>query len=400
MTGYPEVSLSDLIESATSGFASGAKDPAGVVQIRMNNLETDGSWNWAGIRRIPSAVVKSPYYVRKGDILFNSTNSPKLVGKSAYFQGFPEPIVFSNHFVRLRTNPQRLDGRYLARWLNLLWKQRIFEAGCIQWVNQATYRKEDLLALQVPLPPLPEQKRIAGILDATDALRARRREALAQLDTLLQSTFLDMFGDPVTNPKGWDETLRLGDLSDIVSGITKGRKANAAALREVPYLAVSNVQDRSLSLDVVKTISATEGEIARYSLRPGDLLLTEGGDPDKLGRGTLWNGEIAECIHQNHVFRVRVHDPMLHPTFLNWIVGSRRGKSYFLRSAKQTTGIASINMRQLKAFPLLVPPLDLQQRFATIVESLERQKALMRAHLVELDSLFASLQSRAFSGTL
>ena len=95
-----------------------------------------------------------------------------------------------------------------------------------------------------------------------------------------------------------------------------------------------------------------------------------------------------------------MQNSMVDPMFLNWIVGSRRGKSYFLRSAKQTTGIASINMKQLRAFPLLVPPLDLQRRFSTIVEAVEWQKARMRAHLAELDALFASLQSRAFSGTL
>jgi len=156
-----------------------------------------------------------------------------------------------------------------------------------------------------------------------------------------------------------------------------------------------------LSLKSVKTIEATLDEIAKYSLRFNDILLTEGGDPDKLGRGSLWHEELRECIHQNHIFRVRVSNPeKLHPVFLNWLIGSIRGKTYFLRSAKQTTGIASINMTQLRAFPVLIPPFDLQRRFASIVEAAERQKAKMRAHLDELDTLFASLQSRAFKGEL
>ena len=93
--------------------------------------------------------------------------------------------------------------------------------------------------------------------------------------------------------------VALAELADIGSGITKGRKLNGQATREVRYLAVANVQDRRLDLSYVKTIEATENEISRYRLQKGDLLLTEGGDPDKLGRGTLWASEIVEAIHQN-----------------------------------------------------------------------------------------------------
>ena len=257
-----------------------------------------------------------------------------------------------------------------------------------------------LARIPILLPPLAEQQRIAAILDQAEALRAKRRRALAQLDTLTQSLFLDLFGDPVENLKQWDSTLTLGQVADIVSGVTKGRKVNGQKTREVPYLAVVNVQDRALNLALVKTIEATEDEIARYSLKADDLLLTEGGDPDKLGRGTLWQGELSECIHQNHVFRVRLTSDLVHPLFLNWLVGSQRGKSYFLRSAKQTTGIASINMTQLRGFPLLLPPLPLQCEFAAQVPAVERLKVSQRASLAKLDALFASLQHRAFRGEL
>ena len=131
-----------------------------------------------------------------------------------------------------------------------------------------------------------------------------------------------------------------------------------------------------------------------------DLLLTEGGDPDKLGRGSLWHSELPLCIHQNHVFRVRLTEPRIDPVYLSWLISSQRGKTYFLRSAKQTTGIASINMTQLRAFPMLIPPIELQRRFAAIVESVEQQKSRQREHLAELDTLFASLQHRAFNGEL
>jgi len=130
------------------------------------------------------------------------------------------------------------------------------------------------------------------------------------------------------------------------------------------------------------------------------LLLTEGGDADKLGRGTLWCDELPVCIHQNHIFRVRLETRDVSPLFLNWLVGGTRGKSYFLRQAKQTTGIATINMTQLKSFPMLIPPLKLQTEFASRILSMEGMQSAQSKSLTELDRLFASLQHRAFRGEL
>jgi type I restriction enzyme, S subunit len=260
--------------------------------------------------------------------------------------------------------------------------------------------REDIGELEIHLPPLAEQQRIAEVLDRAEALRAKRRATLAQLDSLTQSLFLDLFGDPVSNPKNWPDSTTLGDIAEIVSGITKGRKVNGKSTRGIPYLSVANVQDRALDLSVVKSIDATEEEIRRFRLEKNDLLLTEGGDPDKLGRGTLWNDELPECIHQNHIFRIRLAKGELTPLFVNWLIGSQRGKKYFLRAAKQTTGIATINTTQLRNFPLLMSPLHLQREFARRVGAVEKLKTAQRASLAEMDALFASLQHRAFRGEL
>ncbi|WAC43952.1 restriction endonuclease subunit S [Pseudomonas sp. SL4(2022)] len=293
-------------------------------------------------------------------------------------------------------DPNLCDRGYLYQYLSAI-KPELLDrrvGGGQPNISQAIIK-----SLSVPLPPLPEQRRIAAILDKADALRAKRREAIVKLDQLLQSVFLEMFGDPVTNPKGWPETDFLGDVADICSGITKGRRTTEET-REIPYLAVANVQDRHLKLGSVKTICATDAEIGRYRLAVNDLLLTEGGDPDKLGRGALWDGSIAECIHQNHVFRVRVTSPAIDPVFLNWLVGSARGKRYFLSVSKQTTGIASINMTQLKKFPLLTPPIELQMQFAQAVSKIEvHQRELEKAE-VTAHQLFQSLQQQAFAGQL
>jgi type I restriction enzyme S subunit len=306
------------------------------------------------------------------------------------------PVALNQDMKALVCNGKLLP-EYLARFL------QASAPTVLRWVRATTadnFAVDKLKALPVPLPPLDEQRRIAAILDAADSLRAKRRAALAKLDQLAQSIFIEMFGDPVSNSKGWPSDLTLGQIADIVSGITKGRKLNGHAVRTIPYLAVLNVQDRSLNLNVVKEIDATDAEIDRYRLRRDDLLLTEGGDPDKLGRGTLWNDELPECIHQNHVFRVRLQSKKIAPLFLNWLVGSQRGKKYFLHSAKQTTGIASINMTQLRGFPLLVPPIELQNEFAKRISNLQTLYSQFEQGLVGIEHLFASLQHRAFRGEL
>jgi type I restriction enzyme S subunit len=163
---------------------------------------------------------------------------------------------------------------------------------------------------------------------------------------------------------------------------------------------VANVQDGHLELSEIKTIEATDEEIQRYNLMYGDVLLTEGGDPDKLGRGAVWKDEIANCIFQNHIFRVRVDETRLNPTFLSFLTGSNYGKRYFLKSAKQTTGIASINSTQLKNFPAIVPPIALQTQFSGIVDKIELLKVQYQASLQELNNLYESLSQRAFKGEL
>ncbi|SDI50862.1 restriction endonuclease subunit S [Desulfosporosinus hippei] len=253
--------------------------------------------------------------------------------------------------------------------------------------------------IKIPLPPLDDQIRIATVLTQAEKLIAKRKESIKALDELLKSTFLEMFSLDHLDDKNW-ELESLSSNTDIVSGVTKGKKYKTSIFREVPYMRVANVQDGHLNLSEIKTIEVTEIELQRYKLRKGDLLLTEGGDPDKLGRGAVWNDEIDECIHQNHIFRVRVKNKSLNPVFLSALMASNYGKSYFLKAAKQTTGIASINSKQLKAFPLIKPPLTLQNQFGSIVEKVEVLKARYNKSLIELENLYGSLSQRAFKGEL
>jgi type I restriction enzyme, S subunit len=252
---------------------------------------------------------------------------------------------------------------------------------------------------KIPLPPIVEQLKIATILDAADSLRQKDQKLVERYTALSQSLFLEMFGDPVTNPMGWSSAL-LEDISDIVSGVTKGRKLSSDEVFDIPYMRVANVQDGYLDLNEIKNIPGSKEDLEKYILQKGDVLLTEGGDPDKLGRGAVWNGEIKNCIHQNHIFRVRLTSQTHIPLYLSKLCGSEYGKRYFIKSGKQTTGIASINKTQLRRFPVLCPPVALQKQFAERIQLIEGQKQQAQRSLETSQALFHSLLQRAFTGEL
>ena len=260
--------------------------------------------------------------------------------------------------------------------------------------------QETLGNLQIPIPLLHDQMRIATLLSRVEALIATRKDNLRLLDEFLKSTFLEMFGVQSGEYKKW-KSEKLIRHTDIVSGVTKGKKYRSEALIEIAYMRVANVQDGYFNLEEIKTISVTQAEINKYRLVRGDVLLTEGGDPDKLGRGSVWEEQLEKCIHQNHIFRVRALDwSRINPYYLSALIGSIYGKSYFLKAAKQTTGIASINSTQLKNFPLIIAPIDLQNNFAAIADKVESLKNLYQQSLTDLENLYGALSQKAFKGEL
>ena len=279
----------------------------------------------------------------------------------------------------------------------LFWWLRTQETHIQSKGRGATFKevsKKIVEGLQLPLPPLAEQKRIAAILDAADALRAKRRETVAQLDGLLQSTFLDMFGDPVTNPMGWEVvrfktlgTSRLGKMLD------NGKQTGDC---QSPYLANFNVQWGRFKLNELRQMDFDEADREEFRLRDGDLLICEGGE---VGRTAIWREELDGVYFQKALHRVRLVPKRATPEYIMyymWFMAQNGG----FRDYTNAATIAHLTGIRLKNLPTPLPPLALQCRFAAVVESVEQQRARQRAHLAELDTLFASLQNRAFRGDL
>jgi len=189
-------------------------------------------------------------------------------------------------------------------------------------------------------------------------------------------------------PSGW-RWVTLKGIADIAGGLTKGQKRRPhETVRSVPYLRVANVQRGYINLSEVKEIDATEPEIESLRLQPGDILFNEGGDRDKLGRGWVWNGELPECIHQNHVFRARVRDSANSPKFISYY-GNSAGQRYFYDQGKHTTNLASINLTKLGALPIPLPPPCEQWR---IVAEIEKQFTRLEAGVAALRRVQANLK--------
>lgn len=286
--------------------------------------------------------------------------------------------------------------RYLYYWLKHIepWLSEQGSGSTFKAIGQAV-----ITGIEIPLPPLPVQERIVEILRRADEIRRKRQEALELAEIILLSSFIDMFGDPLENPNGFPK-IPLGKLADVRSGVTKGRALAGKDTVEAPYLRVANVQDGYLDVSEIRTIAVLPAEMEKYRLEVGDVLMTEGGDPDKLGRGCIWHEEIPGCIYQNHVFRVRTDRSQLAPEYLAAILRTRYAKDYFLRCAKRTSNLASINSTQVRAFPVPLAAKEVQDRFVTAVSRWQGLSLRLSEALKSANSTYRSLLKQAFTGEL
>jgi type I restriction enzyme, S subunit len=238
-----------------------------------------------------------------------------------------------------------------------------------------------LSRLLVNLPSLSEQEKIAEILDAADeAIRSAGR-LITKLEQARQGIIHDLLKRATADI---GRPTPLGEVSVITGGVTLGRAISGSASIELPYLRVANVQDGYVDTCEIKLVRVLRTEVPRYLLRAGDVLMTEGGDFDKLGRGAVWDGRIDQCLHQNHIFRVRCDTSLLLPEFLAIYSASPHGRRHFVMLSKQTTNLASINMTQLRAFPIPIPPLRDQSR---IVSAIQAQDDEIRQEQIAFDKL-------------
>jgi type I restriction enzyme, S subunit len=327
-----------------------------------------------------------------GDVLICRLADP--IGRACIVPNLGVRNITSVDVCILRVDEDRFDKSFVVQRIN----EDDFLERCKE-VSGGTTRQRisrtNLGNLLLPIPPLPQQRKIAKILTTVDNLIEKTEALIAKYQAIKQGMMHDLFTRGVDEhghlrptydeapelykeselgwiPKEW-EVRSLGEIAVVAGGVTLGRDLAGSQVVELPYLRVANVQDGYLDLSEIKTVSVLKCEVDRFMLEHGDMLMTEGGDFDKLGRGTVWRGQISPCLHQNHIFRVRPLKDFILPDFLAAVTASSYGKRYFLVSSKQTTNLATINSTQLKAFPVPLPNLDEQGRMIAAIASVERQ---------------------------
>lgn len=347
-----------------------------------------------------SQTEREKFSLKQGDLIVCEGGEP---GRCAVVTEPLQNIFFQKALMRVRPRTDRLTPKFLQRFMQHAASRGVFRQGG----NQSTiahFPAVRLRALAVPLPPLPEQKRIAAILDAADALRAKRRESIEQLDSLIQATFLEMFGDPVANPKGWAMTP-LKDLAvNILSGTTPKGGEEVYVKGGVMFLRSQNVWKNRLELtDIAYIDSGTHQRMRKSKLQHKDILITKTGrvntEQSSLGRAAMFLGDDGSANINGHVYLIRLRKGSVHEFVLR-ILTTTAYRDYIRSVCVGGIDKRQLNKSHIEQFPIIAPPIDLQTRFASIVESIEHQKTRLKSHLAELDALFSSLQSRAFNAEL
>ena len=381
------VTLGDYIE-ILSGFAFKSSlfnsEARGLPLVRIRDVVPGYSETYS------DEDFDEKYLLEDGDLLIGMDgefNCARWKGGKA---------LLNQRVCRVIASSKNLDDQYLFYFLPRPLKQ--IEAKS-NFVTVKHLSVKQIQAIKIPLPPLEEQRRISAILDKADGVRRKRKEAIRLTEELLKSTFLEMFGDPVTNPKGW-EVIDLGKISQIQGGlqVTPARKELPL---EVPYLRVANVYRDKLLLDEIKNIRVTSSELERINMKAGDILIVEGhGNKEEIGRSSVWDGSIENCVHQNHLIRVRLDPDKAEPIYISAYLNSAGGRCQLTKFGKTTSGLNTISTSNVKATKVLCPPIEMQKRYLDFQRKLTEAKNASVEHLEQSENLFNSLLQRAFRGEL
>lgn len=344
----------------------------------------------------PEGDFRSGTYFESGDVLFARITPCFENGKLGIVGDIPNGWgMGTTEVYPLRSS--RLKPRFLAHFLKIPAVRDSLLTAMEGATGRMRVPKEALQALIVPVPSEDEQdrivatlnKRLADVAEGVARIRSAQAGLMRYRSAALEKAFSGSGRSKASFP-----VRSLDELAEVQSGIAKGRPGDGE-LVEMPYIRTANVQAGRLDLDRVKTLAVTSEQRRRHQLRSGDVLVLEGGDADKVGRGWIWSGEIGECLHQNHVFAVRPLADRLLPQFLAYFVNAPAARRYFLSVAKQTTNLASINKANLSALPIPLPSLDEQK---CIVRMLDQHVAAAQA--LDVDLTLALKQAHQLRGSV
>lgn len=370
-----------------------------VVVMRTKNIQS--SLDDRDLIAVPVRFVRrKEQFLREGDILLSSANSWELVGKSCIVPSL-EYVATAGGFISIvRPNENLLDARYFYHWITSGETQHKVRHCGRQTTNISNLDVGRFLELEIPLPPLAEQKRIAAILDKADALRRKRQQAIDLADQFLRSVFLDMFGDPVTNPKGWED-LSLGELI-------------AAPLQNGAYYPKEHYVDSGVEMvhmsdafyDVVqrgtlKRVAAPNKDVEKYALTEDDILISRRSlNLEGAAKPSLIPISDEPLIFESSMIRVTTDQSRLLPKYLFAFLSHPLVKTS--RVFQYVTGatIKGISQSNLAKVQVLVPAIELQREFVGVMNCIDELKLKSLKSGLEIEQAFSSLSQQAFSGQL
>ena len=384
-------------------FAESLESDAPVSFVPMSAVTAETASTTTGEDRCYCEVSKGYTPFLNGDVLVAKITPCFENGKIAQATLTHRFGFGSTEFHVIRPRTGKADARYLLHFLR---QEHIRRNGERKMTGSAGQRRVPVhffAGLEIPLPPLPDQKRIAAVLDKAEELRAKRRAALALLDSLTQSIYLAMFGDPASNPK----ELITKPLCDLVIEFRYGT-SNKSQNDGKPALRIPNVIGGYIDFSELKLVPVSNAEFVRLRLVDGDVLFVRtNGNPDFVGRCAVFDSAVMkatgfsgnEFIFASYLIRARLADEVT-PIFLREFMLGNEGRKALRSRSKTSAGQFNINTENLGAIQIPLPPLPLEHEFARRVAAVEKLKTAHRAALAELDALFASLQYRAFRGEL
>lgn len=397
-TGWRRESLAQLDVEAKSGFASGKHASTGeLLHLRPMNITGRGHLSLEQAKFVAAEAGSSR--VQRGDVLFNNTNSPVLIGKTAYV-GIDGSLGFSNHMTRLRVR-DGLEARYLA--LHLQWQQEsgYFESICSNHVNQASVSAKRLLQVEIALPSPPEQRRIVDILEdhlsrldaAERSLRSARQRVPGVCASLLAQN-LSAVGPPT----------RLSEL--LAERMRNGHSARASADgRGVRTLTLTAVTRGDFSEANTKLTSADPGRVQDLWLTAGDILVQRANTPELVGTTALYNGHAEWAIFPDLLIRVRVDRARALPEYVAMAMQTERSHRTLRNRAKGLAGtMPKIDQAAIAELEIPIPDLAVQheivQRGEQSRAESQRLSEALQASLTRSAHLRRALLAAAFSGKL
>lgn len=332
------------------------------------------------------SMIESGKFLLGGPAVLVSKLNPRKMRVFSFHGSSNQRAVASTEFMVFEArHDAAVDLGFLAHLLNgETFARRLQSVATGTTNSHVRVRPNETLRWRVQVPPLEEQRRIAEILDTID-------ETIQATERVIAKLWLAHHGVVRAILRDCDDGRRvsLREVAEVSGGLSISSSRPVVDPVEVPYLRVANVQDGFIDTSTMRTVSVSRADIDRFSVKAGDVLMNEGGDFDKLGRGAVWDGSISPCLHQNHVFRVRCKLGEMVPEFLALFCQSAEGKAYFVKSSKQTTNLASINKSQLGSLPTLAPSIEAQ------VKVVETQRASVSKIEAERFSLSKLSRTRA-----